>query len=82
MRGLAPNGSCGSCGSCWNCRQSSCYPLMRPLRPLRLLLELLEQAVEFLLSIVVPNISVAFAITGSTVAVLLGFVLPAMARRP
>lgn len=34
-------------------------------------------AIEFVLSIKVPNITVAFGIIGSTVAVLIGFVIPA-----
>ena len=35
-------------------------------------------AVEYLLAMLVPNISVAFSVLGSTVAVLIGFVLPAL----
>ena len=35
---------------------------------------------EFFLSIVVPNISVAFAIVGSTVAMLIGFIIPGLVR--
>lgn len=34
-------------------------------------------AIEFVLSIKVPNITVAFGVIGSTVAVLIGFVIPA-----
>ena len=35
-------------------------------------------ALEYLLAMLVPNISVAFSVLGSTVAVLIGFILPAL----